>query len=65
MVFCGSALLAVFFGSLSAGEDAGSLSCDKKTLSSFILFRQLQAGRDLAGVAALDQADASTMLCKS
>jgi hypothetical protein len=37
MVFCGSALLAVFLGNLNAGEDAGSLSCDKKTLSSFIL----------------------------
>jgi len=54
MVFCGLALLAVLFGNLNAGEDAGLLSCDKKTLSSFILFCRFLAGRDLAGVAALD-----------
>jgi len=36
MVFCGSALLAVVFGNLITGEDAGLLSRDKKTLSSFI-----------------------------
>jgi len=38
MVFCGLALLAVLIGNLIAGEDAGLLLCDKKTLSSFILF---------------------------
>lgn len=38
MAFCGLALLAVLAGSLNAGEDAGLLSCDKKTLTSFILF---------------------------
>jgi len=36
MVFCGSALLAAVFGNLITGEDAGLLSRDKKTLSSFI-----------------------------
>jgi len=38
MVFCGLAFLAVLIGNLNAGEDAGLLSRDKKTLSSFILF---------------------------
>jgi len=36
MVFCGLALLVAVFGNLITGEDASSLSRDKKTLSSFI-----------------------------
>jgi len=36
MVFCGSALLVAVLGNLITGEDAGLLSRDKKTLSSFI-----------------------------
>jgi len=38
MVLCGSALFATVFGNLTAGEDAGLLSRDKKTLLSFIPF---------------------------
>jgi len=37
MVLCGLALFAAVLGNLIAGEDAGLLSRDKKTLSSFIL----------------------------
>jgi len=46
MVFCGLSLLVVFVGNLIAGEDAGLLSRDKKTLSSFILF-YLLSGRPI------------------
>jgi len=38
MVFCVLALLTTLIVNLNAGEDAGLLSRDKKTLSSFILF---------------------------
>jgi len=41
MVLCGSALFATVHGNLTAGEDAGLLSRDKKTLLSFILFLRL------------------------
>lgn len=52
MVSCGSALLATVIGNLTAGEDASSLSRDKKTLISFIP-PPLSWSWDLAGVAAL------------
>jgi len=54
MVFCGSALLVSVIENLNAGEDAGLLSRDKKTLSSFISSHPFSVSRDLAGVAALD-----------
>jgi len=54
MVSRGSALLATVLGNLTAGEDAGSPSRDKKTLLSFIPRPGFLRNRDLAGVAALN-----------